>query len=172
MDNWKARFEKTLPYMEQVKHLVRCELPVADDVPIEETSLDADQKTASDLLIHLPQPQTVAVRLRNPEFLRYADEFTIRTSGGQGLSELEKIRKGYAHLLFYGFVHDGLIVKWRIADLDVFREFYEDLVRRSNAAPGRERRNRDGSSFRIFRFDHVERFGAFVLAEDEIQVAA
>jgi hypothetical protein len=172
VDNWKVRFEKTLPYMEQVKDLVRTELPVADDVPIEETSLGVDQKTASDLVIHLPQPQTVAVRLRSPEFLRFADEFTLRTSGGRGVSELEKIRKGYAHLLFYGFAVDGLIVKWRIADLDVFRKFYEDPVRRSNVAPGQERGNRDGSSFRVFRFDHVERFGRFVLAQDGIQVAA
>lgn len=172
MDNWKTRFDKTLPYMGQVKHLVRCGLAVPDEVPIEETSLDADQKTASDLLIHLPQPQTVAVRLRNPKYLTYEDDFTFRTSCGAGMSELEKIRQGYAHFLFYGFADDGLIVKWRIADLSVFRRFYEESLRRFGIAPGVERDNRDGSSFCVFRFDHVERFGRFVLAEDEMQVAA
>jgi hypothetical protein len=157
--------------MGQVKQLVRSGLDVSDDVLIEETTREADQKTASDLLIHWPQPQTLAVRLRGSEYLRYADSFTFRTSGGSGMPELEKIRKGYAHFLFYGFTADGSIVKWMIADLSVFRRFFENAVDCWDIAPGQERQNKDGSSFRVFDFDQVARDERFVLAQGGLVAA-
>ena len=171
MDNWKTRFDTMLPYMGQVKQLVRSGLDVSDDVLIEETTREADQKTASDLLIHWPQPQTLAVRLRGSEYLRYADSFTFRTSGGSGISELEKIRQGYAHFLFYGFTADGLIVKWMIADLSVFRRYFENAVDCWGMSPGQERQNKDGSSFRVFDIDQVERVERFLLVQDKLVAA-
>jgi hypothetical protein len=89
---------------------------------------EQDTKFATDFLVFNVNPFKVACRLRTYNYYlnpKYKQQFTIRCklhSGNE--TELDKIRKGFADYIFYGFVdaNEEKIIKYFIGDLNVFRD--------------------------------------------------
>jgi hypothetical protein len=90
---------------------------------------EQDIKYATDFLVFSINPFKVACRLRTYKFYlnpEYREEFTIRCSLTSGKeTELDKIRKGFADYIFYGFVDEKeeKIVKYFIGNLNIFRDY-------------------------------------------------
>lgn len=87
-------------------------IEVADD--------KTDQRRATDLLVTPGFGTTVnvAFRCRSSRFAQtYPDDITIRLSTNGGLSELQKIERGYAHYMLYGFVEGERLTAWKLIDL-------------------------------------------------------
>lgn len=88
-----------------------------------------DREQATDFMILSMYPIKVACRLRTYKFYlnpEYRNEFTIRCnlySGNE--TELDKIRKGFADYIFYGFVDEKeeKMIKYFIGNLDIFRDY-------------------------------------------------
>lgn len=106
------------------------------------------------------QSARVACRLRDHSyFLRYPDEFTIRSYSNGYQTELDKIMAGHGTHALYGFrTPDGQhIGAWRFLDLFVFRSWY--FSTQKSVLEGRIRQqwsvqdNGDGTKFYAFKYD-------------------
>ena len=86
-----------------------------------------DREKATDFYVLNIKPFQVACRLRTYKFYEsFKNQFTIRCSLASGNeTELDKIRKGFADYIFYGFVDEKeeKIIRYFIGDLNVFREW-------------------------------------------------
>lgn len=108
------------------------------------------------------QSARVACRLRDHSyFLRYPDEFTIRSYSNGNPTELDKIMAGHGTHALYGFrTPDGQhIGAWRFLDLFVFRDWFYFTQR--SFLEGRARAcwsvqdNGDGTKFHAFKYDDL-----------------
>lgn len=89
-------------------------------VVLREATLEEDRQRATDLV--LEASGSVAVRVRQPEYLRYRD-LTLRAwVEGRERTELDKIREGWGRWYFYAWSdgRDGLAA-WMLVDLDRLR---------------------------------------------------
>lgn len=99
------------------------------------------------------------IRCYDPYYLKYSDEFTIRTDRPSGRdSELSKIIMGWGDFFYYGFENEAKngIQMYTIADLKIFRLEFNRILVNSNKgiSPGTEMKNKDNSSsFRAFKWD-------------------
>ena len=99
-------------------------------VNIKVASAVDDMRHNTDLIT--ADERRIACRVRLKKYWRaYNRQFTIRHSNASGVqTELDKIRKGYGDLLFYGFESDAgnVVENWVIIDLHKFRELYDELL--------------------------------------------
>ena len=113
-----------------------------------------DTKQATDLIVIHARDKTIAARMRRARFAKqYPYEFTIRYQRDTGVStEYEKIINGWADWMFYGFAADGdadgLIQRWWLLDLNVFRACL--IRRRGDNKLAVEKPNNDGTSLLAF----------------------
>lgn len=121
-------------------------------IAVSESDVKVDQQQATDLIPLIVGPKSYAARLRRPGFFwakqfawstPWGLQFTIRSRRDSGAeTELGKIKRGYADILFYGHVENGFIRHWAAIDLNVFR--------RHESSPGTQRAyqsNNDGTHF-------------------------
>lgn len=148
MTGWEKDKEWADNYMVEIKRILGEHLIGA--APVEE-----DQERNTDLIVLRMNAVRIGVRVRRPEYVdTYGTEFTIRASRpGGAKTELQKIVEGWGDYFFYGFASmaEGLRA-WVLADLNVFRLSYHDMVK-SGECNWQEKFNRDGSSgFYSFRW--------------------
>jgi hypothetical protein len=131
-----------LPEMKRIisEHLI-CEAP-----------LEEDQKRNTDLIVLRMEALRIACRVRRQKYYwQYSHQFTIRLSRpSNAKTELTKIIEGWGHYFLYGFGHDGFghdrkLTAWTLADLSVFRVWYNQQLYRG-MRPGERRSNKDKSS--------------------------
>ena len=97
-----------------------------------------DLSEATDFEIDNINNMTVASRIRRNEYYnntQYRYEFTIRYKLHSGnITEIDKIKQGYAKFLFYGFLNNDEteIIQWVIMDLDYFRRGISNGVKPIN----------------------------------------
>jgi hypothetical protein len=118
-----------------------------------ESPFTKDVQEATDLVILRGRAKDTAVRVRRHKYLkRYPHDFTLRaqTHGG-GQSEVEKICRGYADRMFYGWMNEeGDDIKaWMFLDLDAFRYALQGCEWRDKYDTG-TKPNGDGSALRYF----------------------
>jgi len=118
-----------------------------DESLIEITTPEVDMRRAADLVIKSANEDErgvyVAVRTRKAGYAaNYPDEFTVRAHYTAGhKTEYAKIMEGYGDIMLYGFVIEGIIQRWILLDLEVFREEAEnDYIVREH------KHNRDGKN--------------------------
>jgi len=108
------------------------------------------------------QSARVACRLRDHSyFLRYPNEFTLRSYSNGHPTELDKIMSGHGTHALYGFrTPDGQhIGAWAFIDLFVFRDWFFRTQKAywAGLAPMRwsEQDNGDGTKFHAFKYDDL-----------------
>ena len=89
-----------------------------------------DARENTDLRVLFLESVRIGVRIRRyPFYEKYPDDFTIRYSVPSGAkTEIHKIMDGWGDLFFYCFSNEqeNRLIKWTLADLNVFREWYTD----------------------------------------------
>jgi hypothetical protein len=123
---------------------------------LEPSTLEADTKEATDLMILRARDLRIGARVRRPgAFEAYGNQFTIRSKRERNKTELAKILEGWGDLLFYAHAdeYDHRIAHWMIVDLDVFRGA---LLNHGGQIVSGEKSNKDGSS--DFRWYDVRSF--------------
>jgi len=117
-DSWRARKERTDPFLPEIAAL--CGRHLFVPAPVED-----DQKRATDLLLLRSGDCRIAVRARCASYrASFGTEFTIRSAGINGAkSELSKVIAGFGDFMWYGFIdfNSGEIVQWTLIDLEEFR---------------------------------------------------
>lgn len=140
--NFRKEIEFELGYKEKVQHILIKYMF--------QQSQYKDMYEATDFTI---LPGKIAIRIRRFYYYDHPkydcrNEFTIRWSRPSSVdTEIDKIRKGFADLFFYGFVNKekSKIIQYTLIDLDIFRK-YEDK-------PLRVIENKNGSSdFAVYGF--------------------
>ena len=95
-----------------------------------EGNFEEDAKENTDLKVLSMRGVRIGCRVRKYSFFTdYPDEFTIRYSRPSGVkTEIHKIMEGWGDLFFYGFSNEEetSLVKWTLANLDVFRDWYTE----------------------------------------------
>ncbi len=163
MNGWGADKKWSDQYLPPIKRILGEHL-IGEPPQVE------DQQRNTDLIVLKMDAVRIGCRIRRAyqteHAPQYVTEFTIRTVRPSGMrTELAKIIEGWGDYFFYGFGNEaGHVVPWALCDLRVFRLWHSsELVRRRGQQPGREMRNRDGSSnFRVFKYDDLP--PGFVLA--------
>jgi len=151
LSNWQEDKKWSDKFINEIKSILGIYL--IGEAPAEE---DAERNT--DLMVLKMDAVRVGCRIRESEYLgRYGNEFTIRSGRPSGIkTELAKIIEGWGDYFFYGFVSDKLI-KWTLADLKVFRLWYNTELYKGNK-PGILKQNKDGSSnFMCFKWNELPR---------------
>jgi len=157
---WSDRY---LPEVKGIlgKHLI-------SEAPVEE-----DKKRCTDLIVLHLQAIRIACRMRRETYIeKYSDEFTIRAVNHRGAkTELAKIIEGWGDYFFYGFGGDsGLLLKWCLCDLKVFRLWYVKELYNGNK-PGILHANTDKSSdFLSFKINALP--SGFVIAQSGLEATA
>lgn len=96
------RFSKT------IKAILGCQFIIQDEIE--------DIKNGTDFMLLSVNPFRVAVRLRRFKYLSmYGNEFTIRWARPSGVkTEIHKIKEGLVNYLFYGFIDNIALAKYKI----------------------------------------------------------
>lgn len=126
-----------------------------------EADEEEDQYRNTDLRILIARDLRIACRIRRPQWVSNANEFTLRTerpkSGNK--TELQKVLDGFGDYFFYGIsdIREIGLAYWRFCDLNVFRKFWAaHLAHYNGKMPGWLKANKDGSStFRVFRYESI-----------------
>lgn len=131
----------------QVRELIS-RLPHPADVSIAIEYLDLNQ--ATDFVSKASKDLHYGARVRNPGYEeKFPGQFTIRSLLDSGApTELAKVRKGYMNRMFYGHLNTrGLIYRWDVLDMDVFRDYFFDVPDIRNYVKGKP----DGTWFRAYK---------------------
>lgn len=135
---------------------------------IGEPPVEEDQKRNTDLIVLKMDAVRIACRVRDPKYIKYKADFTIRYSRPSGAkTELAKVIEGWGDYIFYGHGDDEhKLVAWGLGDLKVFRLWYVYyLVKHGGVKPGVLRDNRDKSStFYAYRWDSLP--NNFIVAQN------
>lgn len=114
----KAWSDKFMPTIKQI--LGMCLLT--------EGNFQEDAKENTDLRVLSLTGVRIGCRVRTYGYYeKYPNDFTIRYSRPSGVkTEIDKIVEGWGDLFFYGFSNkeETSLIKWTLADLNVFREWY------------------------------------------------
>lgn len=155
MTGWQADKRWSDRFLPEIKSILGVHL--IGEPPAEE---DAERNT--DLMVLRMDAVRIACRVRSHSYLsRYGNEFTIRAGRPSGIkTELTKIIEGWGDYFFYGFCNEteSRLAKWTLADLKVFRIWYNRQVFMlpPGRAPGRAKTNIDGSShFVAFQWEEI-----------------
>lgn len=150
-----SSFETDFAYSQQFIGAMR---GIAAQHLITAAPLAEDLERATDLIVLQAGTIRIACRVRRPEAIKYADQFTIRSRLDNGAkTELRKIFDGWGHYLIYGFGDeegDGL-TRWLLGDLEVFRSWFDETWDATKEVPGMEIDNGDGTRFRAFVIDDL-----------------
>lgn len=157
MNGWELDKEWSDQFLPEIKKILG--LYLIDEPPIEE-----DQKRNTDLIVLKLDAVRVGCRIRRVEknyrnkegevciinyLKKYGNQFTIRAGRPNGgKTELAKIIEGWGDYFFYGFGQDGVLHKWSLCRLNVFRLWYNRELY-NNKKPGQSKDNKDNSSFFI-----------------------
>lgn len=140
---WQRKF---LPDLKRIvgEHLVI-------EAPPEE-----DNYHNTDLIVLNLEKIRVACRIRRYSYLKYHEEFTIRSKRpSKAKTELAKIVSGWGDYFIYGFANEDEtgLETWFLGDLNVFRDWFGIYPYKNNGkAPGLVYKNKDdSSSFRVFK---------------------
>lgn len=124
---------------------------------IGEPPMEEDAERNTDLMVLRMEAVRIGCRIRRYKYLsRYSDGFTIRAGRPSGVkTELTKIIEGWGDYFFYGFSNndESGLSAWTIADLKVFRIWFNRQLYINKKMPGDYKPNIDGSSnFIAFRW--------------------
>lgn len=135
---------------------------------------EEDRLRNTDLIVLKMEAVRIACRIRRDSYLEAkafaaTSEFTIRAGRPNGIkTELAKIIEGWGNYFFYGFGEEtsDRLVRWTLADLNVFRLWYmQHLLEHQGKPPTKMLPNSDGSSsFCVFQWNALP--AAFVKARD------
>ena len=158
MNGWQLDKRWSDKFLPEIKAILGVYL--IDEPPIEE-----DRERNTDLMVLRMDAVRIACRVRKEKYLAsYGDEFTIRAGRPSGYkTELAKIIEGWGNYFFYGFANENELVQWKLADLNVFRRWYNTELFYGRH-PGIKRNNRDNSSYFI-AFKWCELPSDFIVAE-------
>jgi hypothetical protein len=136
-------------YIPEIKRIVGPHLLI-------ESPFEVDTKQAADLITLRVKDMTIACRVRGREYLgRYGWQFTLRLKRDSGApTELEKIRDGWGHWMFYAFAtsnddYKAGFARWFLIDLGVWRLNVKDTIRSKQLVQG-DGSNPDRTHFRWF----------------------
>ena len=163
MDTYRKRRSWSDQFLETVQRIVGEHL-------IEPSPTEYDVERASDLTVMRAKPVHVAVRVRRHRYLqKYGDEITIRNKVLNGYdSEFEKMKCGFADMMFYGFAAKNgppEIAKWALLDLDLFRRQLMSKRGLNRLCTG-VKNNRDGTALRWFKIDSLRNDVIIAQADD------
>lgn len=144
----------------EIRHIVGgwllCEAPVTEDI-----------QRNTDLIVLKMEAKRVACRVRRHRHLTaFGDQFTLRTKSRGGVSELEKVAKGFGDYIFYGFAdqHNKRLASWFIGDLCVFRGWLHTNPRPLAYCNGIS--NGDGTEFMPFKLADMPEDFVVALSRD------
>lgn len=150
-------------YMPQVVAIVKQELDhllgVDHIVGIADPEDDMERNT--DLLVVSTGFQRIACRVREPGYLRWVDQFTIRGTSPQHMrTEIHKVlgigSEPFGDYMFYGHAdRGGVVTDWTIIDLMQFRWVVDprELPKAFPSVGGEYKLNPDKTGFYAFRFN-------------------
>ena len=140
MTGWQVDKKWTDFYLPEVKRIL-------GEALIGEPPVEEDQQRNTDLIVLRMEAVRIGVRIRKEKYMKsYAQEFTIRTFRPSGTkTELRKIIEGWGDYFFYGFAGNDSLKAFVLADLNIFRSTYHDMVS-DGAKKWVEKTNYDGSS--------------------------
>ena len=134
-NNYKDNRKWSDDVMPQVKEIFLNLMPPDAGFSIKETTKKIDMTEAADLILFNSEVEVrIGSRVRDEKALsNWPEEFTIRHAYTAGhKTEYTKVGKeGHCKMNFYGFVLNGVIVRWVIIDFDEFRnqhEFVDDVL--------------------------------------------
>lgn len=137
-------------------HVSPSEIQVAD--------YQQDTEAATDVI--LPDGTPVGLRMRKlNDMARYAGQFTIRISPDRnGISELDKISKGFCRYMLYGFGDPifETVEAWRLINLSAVAAA---ALKGFHRMPMPERVDKGDASFYAFSFDAFPVIPQLILAE-------
>jgi len=118
--NFDERFKYQEQFIEQQIQIIKNELNVKN---VRVGSFQEDCKICADLVIEdFDRLLTVGLRVRQEKYLRYANEFTVRSYCPHGKTEFEKIFKdGHGDFILYGFDVNGVFSHWSLIFVDKLR---------------------------------------------------
>lgn len=147
--NWKLDKKWSDKFLPEIKSILGLYL-------IGEAEKEDDCYRNTDLIVLKMEAVRISCRIRRYEYLKYKDEFTIRSKRDSGKeTELSKIIQGFGDFFFYGFANseETKIEKWTIINLNRFRLYYVRSLF-SGGGFGETKKNHDASSdFLVFRYD-------------------
>jgi len=140
MNGWKADKKASDIYIPEIKTILG--LYLIGEPPVEE-----DQERNTDLMILKMEAVRIGCRVRKESYLEYySDEFTIRAGRPSGnKTELTKIIEGWGDYFFYGFGDGFNLIAWTLADLNVFRLWFNRQLYQGKH-PWESKDNKDNSS--------------------------
>ena len=142
-DNWKIDKKWSDKFLPEICAILGFYL-IGEPQPEE----DAERNT--DLTVLRMESIRIAVRVRRYDaYLKWPDQFTIRKGRPSGTkTELTKILEGWGRYFFYGFSDEKErhLIHWTLADLNVFRLRFNQLILKTGKMPGLSQENTDGSS--------------------------
>lgn len=143
MKNWQRDKRWSDQFIPEIKSILGVHL--IGEPPVEE-----DQERNTDLMVLKMEAVRVGCRIRKPNYIeRFGNEFTIRAGRPSGVKvELAKIIEGWGDYFFYGFGGEKGLLKWTLANLNVFRLWYNKQLYQG-ARPGIKQNNHDNSSYFI-----------------------
>jgi len=121
-------------------------------------SPDDDRYRATDLISVKAGPTRIAARVRRAEdYMKFKDQFTIRSRREFGETELSKIVAGWGDYFIYGFgpSDGGRLCRWTLCRLDIFRAWFKKKHEELGLPPGPEMSNGDGTYFRWYRWKDI-----------------
>lgn len=163
MNGWKKDKRWSDQFLSEIKSILGMHL-------IAEPPVEEDQERNTDLMVLRLDAVRVGCRVRKSKYMyRYSNEFTIRAGRPSGVkTELTKLVEGWGDYFFYGFGDNGELLAWTLADLKVFRWWFNHTIcKNKGVVPGIQQKNHDGSSnFRAFVWSNMPK--DFVVASKGI----
>lgn len=150
MNTFCENFEYTKRFTKQIKAILGENL-------IRESSDIEDKFHATDFMCLKLENVRIACRIRRFKYLKYNNEFTIRSSVKSGAkSELSKIIEGWGDYLLYGFSDENEkeIVYYKIIDLKKFRLWFVRKLYSNENLIWKD--NNDGSKFLVVPISDLE----------------
>ena len=166
MNGWKNDKRWSDKFLPEIKQILG--LHLIGEPPVEE-----DQERNTDLIVLKMEAVRIACRVRRNEFMRYKDEFTVRSSRPSGIkTELKKIVEGWGDYLFYGISEkeEEKLEHYILGDLKFFRAYFVDYLSAHGAGqlPGVRKENLDGSSaFYCFKYKDIPDFVIHLCNKEE-----
>ena len=153
MQGWKKGKEWSDRFIPEIKQI--CELHLTGGAPVEEASIEEDQKRHTDLIVLKMESLRIACRVRDTKFyIQYPDEITIRSIVPSGAkTELQKVIEGWGDYMFYGFSNEDEteLCAWKLCDLNVFRLWLSKESRKYKSSRWNvDIDNNDGTFFRAY----------------------
>lgn len=136
---------------------------------VREAPLDDDLRKCTDLMVLQVGHARIACRVRKHSYIKYSNEFTIRTrtTNGQNKTEYNKLFEDKTSLQYYIYAfankaETGLAL-YSVIDWPAFIQIHNNYVASGSLCEGThygDRTNSDGSAFRYF---NLHEFGEAIV---------